>query len=390
MFRKTQDEIMSHWHIGLETSQEISLTHNHQHNIPHTQHNDSEVATKQTYNPQQTTTKPLCSFLCITYNHVEFIEQCLIGFLEQETTFPFEIIIHDDCSTDGTQRIIQEYQAKYPKIIKALYEEENQYSKGSKGKPFWALMHKMAGKYIALCEGDDYWNDPKKIQTQVAFLESHSEFVGCYHRCHTLDSSGVQEDNGSNHRDTTAAMLQFLQTTISTRTVCYRNVIDYLEPNLLFYSSKITNGDTFLWTLLGQHGDMKYIDSIEPAYYRLHSGGVWSPLSAKSRFQIHAKSFYYMSEYYSQANNPFAASFFLQLSLQNLCAASDANLTQKEVDSVIKSLLIKRGGGGNYPLGGFQATSVKLILRLFFPRTHFFIIRLRDKFRLYRQRKAIA
>ncbi|STQ85507.1 glycosyltransferase [Helicobacter muridarum] len=351
MFHKTQQDIMRNWHIGLESN--LDCLDSKQNQLTESKAN--------LYNSNQSL-KPLCSFLCITYNHIDFIEQCLIGFLEQETTFPFEIIIHDDCSTDGTDRIIKEYQSKYPQIIKAMYEEENQYSKGDKGKPFWAIMHNMAGKYIALCEGDDYWNDIHKIQKQVAFLESNPEFVGCYHRCHTILSDGTmyKEDLGSQYKDISARMLQRLEVGISTRTICYRNVVDYLEPTLHYYHYKILNGDTFLWTLLGQHGSIRYMSDINPSYYRLHAGGIWSSLSDKTRFIIHTKSFFYMSEYYSEIGNYTAASFFFQLSLRNLCFASDASLMQDDVDSVIKTLLNKRGGA-KYLWVGF----VHLLSRLF-------------------------
>ena len=331
---------------------------------------------------------PLCSFLCITYNHAPYIEECLRGFLEQETSFPFEILIHDDCSTDGTDEIIKAYAAKYPKIIKPLYEEENQYSKGDEGSPFFGIMHKMAAKYIAFCEGDDYWDDPKKIETQVRFLESNPDFVLCYHRCHTIDSSGIVEnDDGSLHRDASPRALQRLEVLVPTRTACYRNVVDYLEPNLLSCFRKILNGDTFLWTLLGQHGGAKYIADIRPAYYRLHAGGVWSSLSSPLQFRIHAKSFFYMSEYHYKCGNEELSSFLLCLSLQNLCFASSSRLTQKEVDSVIKTLLDKRGGAGR-PLAGFHSSPIKLLVRLLLPRTHFIIISMREKLRKWRGKLA--
>lgn len=117
---------------------------------------------------------PLVSIRCITYNHEPFIRQCLEGFVMQQTNFPFEAIVHDDASTDGTAAIIREYAEKYPDIIKPIYETENQYSKhdGSLRKIMDAHMR---GKYIAICEGDDYWIDPLKLQKQVDFMESHPE-----------------------------------------------------------------------------------------------------------------------------------------------------------------------------------------------------------------------
>ena len=119
------------------------------------------------------TEKPLVSIGCITYNHAPYIRQCIKGFLMQKTNFPFEIIINDDCSTDGTTEIIKEYEKQYPNLINAIYHSENQYSKGVKGI-FWKyVFSKVRGKYIAMCEGDDYWTDPYKLKRQIEYLELH-------------------------------------------------------------------------------------------------------------------------------------------------------------------------------------------------------------------------
>jgi glycosyltransferase involved in cell wall biosynthesis len=113
----------------------------------------------------------IVSICCITYNHQKYIRDAIEGFLMQKTTFPFEILIHDDASTDGTADIIREYEAKYPDIIKPIYQRENQYSKGIKISQVYQFP-RAQGKYIALCEGDDYWIDPLKLQKQVEFLEN--------------------------------------------------------------------------------------------------------------------------------------------------------------------------------------------------------------------------
>ena len=122
---------------------------------------------------------PLVSIFCLVYNHEPYLRQCLDGFVMQQTTFPFEAIVHDDASTDGSAAIIREYAERYPDIIKPIYETENQYSKhGGSGSIFRimdAVMHPNA-KYIAMCEGDDYWTDPNKLQLQVDFLESHPDY----------------------------------------------------------------------------------------------------------------------------------------------------------------------------------------------------------------------
>ena len=118
---------------------------------------------------------PLVSIRCLVYNHEPYLRQCLDGFVMQQTTFPFEAIVHDDASTDGSAAILREYAEKYPDIIKPIYETENQWGKGTISKSMDAAMHPNS-KYIASCEGDDYWTDPNKLQIQVDFLENHPDF----------------------------------------------------------------------------------------------------------------------------------------------------------------------------------------------------------------------
>lgn len=138
--------------------------------------------------------KPLVSVCCITYNHASFIRKSLEGMLMQQTTFPIEILVHDDCSTDGTTEIVQEYAAKYSDKIFPLYESENQYSKGVWVDRF--NYRRARGKYIAYCEGDDYWTDPLKLQKQVDFMEMHPEYSVCFTRCkHQNVATGESKDD---------------------------------------------------------------------------------------------------------------------------------------------------------------------------------------------------
>lgn len=128
----------------------------------------------------------MVSICCITYNQVEYIKETLDGFLKQKTNFKYEIIIHDDASTDGTTNIIKEYEKMYPNIIKPIYEEENQYSKGYK-RILNFTFENAVGKYIAICEGDDYWTDENKLQKQVEYMESHSDCTFCFHNATILN-----------------------------------------------------------------------------------------------------------------------------------------------------------------------------------------------------------
>lgn len=122
----------------------------------------------------------MVSVCVLSYNHEKYLRQCLDGIFMQEVSFPIEVRVHDDASTDRSQEIINEYQQRYPDILKPILQSENQYSKGG-GILNKFLLPLCEGKYIALCEGDDYWTDPLKLQKQVDFLESHEDFSMCFH-----------------------------------------------------------------------------------------------------------------------------------------------------------------------------------------------------------------
>lgn len=123
--------------------------------------------------------KPLVAINCLTYNHEKFLRETLEGFMIQKTDFPFVAIVHEDASTDGTAAILREYADKYPDIILPIFEVENQFNK-TLGRVMRKARNATGAKYIAMCEGDDYWTDPLKLQKQVDFLESHPEYSMCH------------------------------------------------------------------------------------------------------------------------------------------------------------------------------------------------------------------
>lgn len=138
--------------------------------------------------------KILVSIQCLVYNHEPYLRQCLDGFVMQKTNFRFEAIVHDDVSTDGSAAIIREYTEKYPDIIKPIYETENQYSKRD-GSLRRIMNAACKGKYIALCEGDDYWIDPLKLQKQVDFLEAHPDYSMCFHENYRLIGDILEKEH---------------------------------------------------------------------------------------------------------------------------------------------------------------------------------------------------
>lgn len=251
--------------------------------------------------------EPVLSIVCLAYNHAGFIKETLEGFLRQETDFPFEIIVHDDASTDATAAIICEYAARYPAVIKPIYQRENQYRLGV---PFSTnLFARARGKYIAYCEGDDYWTDPRKLQIQVDFLEQHRDYVMTYHDAFIFNSQGVvrtPQMQGRLRQDASALDLMRGRP-ISTLTVCFRNVLQELPPEL--HGVEVL--DICWWSLLGAYGKGKFIDSIKPAAYRVHDGGVFSMRSSKQRMQMTMHAYYSLARYYQRIGQQALYEYFL-------------------------------------------------------------------------------
>ncbi len=131
----------------------------------------------------------MVSIVCIVYNHEKYLRKCLDGFIMQKTNFKYEVLIHDDASTDNSVQIIKEYVNKYPSIIKPIYQKENQLSKGIPIN--WKYNFPRAlGKYIAMCEGDDFWTDDHKLQFQYDKLEVHSDVIMSVHRVCVVNENG--------------------------------------------------------------------------------------------------------------------------------------------------------------------------------------------------------
>jgi len=136
----------------------------------------------------------LVAIHCLVYNHEPYLRDCFEGFVMQKTNFRFVAIVHEDCSTDHSADIIREYEAKYPDIFRPIYETENQYSKpdGSLGRIMNEAIDSTGAKYIAMCEGDDYWIDPYKLQKQVDYMESHPDCACCAHNTLLLNNKTGQ------------------------------------------------------------------------------------------------------------------------------------------------------------------------------------------------------
>lgn len=209
---------------------------------------------------------PMVSICCATYNHEKYIRKAIESFLAQKTSFPFEILIHDDASTDGTADIICYYQKRYPNIIRPIYQNENQYSKGKKIL-YEFLFPKARGKYIAICEGDDYWVDQNKLQLQYKHMEEKSNCTLCFHAAIEVTTNGslireIRQYQQEQYGQINDAILRG-GGYCPTASLFFRR--EHVKKMPDFYL-KAKTGDYPLQVFLASKGDIYYINKCMSAY----------------------------------------------------------------------------------------------------------------------------
>ncbi|MFO7826003.1 MAG: glycosyltransferase [Cyclobacterium sp.] len=215
--------------------------------------------------------QPLLSICCITYNHEQYIGKAVEGFLMQKTNFPFELIIHDDASTDNTQAILLKYKKRYPALIQLILQRENQYSRGV--KPLLQYVFpKARGKYIALCEGDDYWTDPFKVQKQVEDLAQRDNCVMSFHECEVMGFDGKISKPIFDPIIKIISNEKIINTYIKTSSIVFKNCIrDFSVIN----NGLIFSGDVALRALLSTKGNAVFLP-FSGSVYRKHDKGIRS------------------------------------------------------------------------------------------------------------------
>ena len=211
---------------------------------------------------------PVVVVWCMTYNHANYIKDALDGFVTQIASFPFIVIVHDDASSDKTSEIVREYGEKYPDIISPIIETENQYSKsdGSLDYIMKAAIKATGAKYIAMCEGDDYWTDPLKLQKQVDFLEANPEYGMIYTKIQRFyQASGkLKEIWGGNHESFSDLLRENTIPTLSVLII--RDIfIDYqkeIKPEIRDWKM----GDYPLWLYVSAKSRIKFLSKVTGVY----------------------------------------------------------------------------------------------------------------------------
>jgi glycosyltransferase involved in cell wall biosynthesis len=224
----------------------------------------------------------------ITYNHEPFIAQAIESVLMQETPFVVELVIGEDCSTDGTRRIVQAYADKYPNVISALLPERNL----GMARNYDAVWEACRGKYIAWLEGDDYWRTPQKLQKQVALMEANPHYSMCGTKTQFVNTSsdGIEKDAGVLE----PAMLKpeyglfdFLTAyPMHTSSMLLRR--EFVEfPDWL--NGLVMLRDTCVFALYAEKGPVGYLSEVVSCW-RIHTGGIWTTKSAADQLQCNQKA----------------------------------------------------------------------------------------------------
>lgn len=233
--------------------------------------------------------KPLVSIICLSYNHEKYVNQTLMSILNQETDFFYEIIVHDDASIDNTQSILKSYKEKYPGIIRLILQKENQYSKG-KDIINEFLVPMAQGKYVAICECDDFWCDNRKLQKQVDILERETDCSASISRVDCVNEQGNQIDDffprsrflkqGKIKSDTfiplvlnteSLSLLQFQLSGLMVR----KSVLNQYSKENPLYKQIMDVGDIPLFLYCGLSGNVYYLNDTMSCY-RIGAIGSWN------------------------------------------------------------------------------------------------------------------
>lgn len=210
---------------------------------------------------------PVVSILCETFNHVKYLTECLESLVMQQTNFKYEILVHDDASNDGTDQIIREFQERYPDLIKPIIQKENQYSKGVLiWKTFQAP--RIKGKYLCICEGDDYWTDAHKLQKQYDFLENNPDHGMVYTKVKMYDQDKHQITGtfGSQYSNQAEIYEHNLIPTLSVmiRTEYFFEFLDFMQINNLNKIWKMSDYPLWLW--IAEKSKIHFINEYSAIY----------------------------------------------------------------------------------------------------------------------------
>lgn len=302
------------------------------------------------------------SVLVMTYNHERFIRQALDSVLTQETNFPYEVIISEDCSTDGTRAIVQEYKSRLPEKIRLILSERNIASNAVVVRGIEAA----TGQYVALLDGDDYWVSPYKLQKQMEYLDRHPECSICFHNARVIHEDGSREPwlwNHAGQREITALTDILMDNYIATCSTMFRKGMFDCFPD--WYDSFFPITDWPLHILNAEHGKIGYINEVM-GVYRYHRGGLYSPLSQAEKQAATLKLFRRLNSClqfkYDRIIRTGCARYFV--------GWTEEYLNQGDITAARRSFKLYLTGRSVTGYASLKRT-IALLLRLYFPTLTF-------------------
>jgi glycosyltransferase involved in cell wall biosynthesis len=227
---------------------------------------------------KQTDNVPMVSILMLAYNHEKYIAQALDSILMQKVDFTYEIVVGEDCSEDNTRVILLGYKEKYPEIIKLIMNEKNL----GMHKNVNSVLRQCRGKYCAICEGDDYWTNPYKLQKQIKFMESHPKYVGSVHKVEIVgeNSQPISGFNMNMYCQDTVYTIRHAEKGImpgQSASLVYRNILTHDSSIIDAMENCNANGDAKLALILALHGDIYCFDEIMSHHrWETTEGTSWS------------------------------------------------------------------------------------------------------------------
>lgn len=307
--------------------------------------------------PNKVPSNPQVSVCVQTYQHSQFIKDCLESILMQKHNFTYEILIGEDASTDGTRNICKEYADRYPDKIRLFlhHRENNICILGTPTGRFNQLynFYSARGEFIAICDGDDYWTDPEKLQKQFDFMTQNDRYAICGHDAYIINGTKVVTESKlpeALKRDFNSVEVQ-KGIFILSLSAFFKNVGQY-PPECL----RVINFDTLIFTYLGKFGAYKYMDYIKPAAYRQHQGGIWSSKKRDWQELSELNTFFWISKYFKRIN---------QRELQDY---HGLKVVKKSISYLVTS------SEANYWI------LIKHLFKLKYPKFTVRIIRIRDRF----------
>jgi len=264
------------------------------------------------------TESPTATILCVTFQAAAFIEDTLNSLLAQQSPYPFEVVVRDDGSTDGTQEILTHYAQMYPETLSILLEPHNTYKSL---RPFSALANRPLGDFVLLCEGDDYWLDDRKLAKQVAALLEHPNVVASFHDSIVIEDQVVVSVSrllGKGRNYSASELLSGARMTADT--LCFRNVGIPISPHELRFDGWIK----VIRTLLGEHGGAIFQADILPSVYRIHDNGITSRLNRVEGPISSATSNYWMAVTLAERGHRDAAARHLKRAANQILTALES------------------------------------------------------------------